>query len=320
MFKKIFSARAIFAALSLFLLLLIVVRVERLGEKMTQFTKPARLFSLAQIICEYPFNPDWEVKTPPETVQFVNMVTQQPFYWLGKGFQATAFVSDDGEYVLKFVHQSRLKPVPFKHNPIQFLFSQEFHEQQNERQAHREEIFTSSKMAYEEFPEESGILYVHNNRTDDLIKGIKLTDSTGQSFRIRGDETSFVLQKKANHVLPTIKKLMAEGKVDEAKARIDQIFALLLTMAQKGFLDGDHALMRNNNIGYVNDRAIYIDSGHVVRRQNVNVHERMVYEFDVRVAPFHDWLKVCYPELADHYKMLQAKILASLEAPQDKTG
>ncbi len=317
MFKKLFSIRGIFATVSFLLLLFLVVRVERLGEKMNQLTKPARIFSLAQIINEYPFNPEWEVKTPPETIQFVNMVTQQPFYWLGKGFQATAFVSDDGEYVLKFAHQGRLREVPFKHNPIQFLFNKEFRDQMEERQSHREEIFTSSKMAYEEFPEESGILYVHINRTENLIKGIKLTDSVGQSYRIRGDETSFVLQKKADHVLPTIKKLMAEGKVEEAKERINQIFELLLSMAQKGFLDGDHALMRNNNIGFTPERAIYIDSGHVTRRQNVNVRERMVYEFDVRVAPFHDWLKVRYPELAEHYNMLQAKTLASLDIPQD---
>ncbi len=279
---------------------------------MTLVVKPAKRFSLSQIISKYPFNPEWEVETPQEVIQFVNMTTQQAFYWLGKGFQATAFVSEDGDYVMKFFHQGRLREVPFSHNPLGYLFSQEYRNQLEERQAHREEIFSSSKMAYEEFPEESGILYVHINRTDDLIKGIKLYDFSGLSYRVRGDDTSFILQKRAEYVLPTIKSLMAQGKTEEAEARINQIFDLILIMAKKGFLDGDTALMRNNNIGFVKDRAVYIDTGHIVRRANVNLQERMRFEFDVRLSPLHDWLKVRYPELADFYKKREQEIMASL--------
>ncbi len=294
------------------MLVFLILKVERLSDKISIVSRPAKRFSINQVISDYPFNPEWEVKTPPETIQFLNMLTQQSFYWLGKGFQATAFVSEDGEYVLKFFQQGRLKEVPFLHNPVGFLFSKAFREKMDERQIHREEIFLSSKMAYEEFPEESGILYVHLNKTNDLIKGIKLHDSGGQSYRLRGDDACFVLQRKADYVLPTIKTLMNEGRVDEAKARIDQIFDLLLSMAQKGFLDGDLALMRNNNIGFVQDRAIYIDTGHITHRNHVNVKERMVFEFDTRVAPLHDWLKMRYPELATYYKERASEILAGL--------
>lgn len=313
MLRKIFNFRTIFGFICFSMLVFLVFKTERLNDKISLIVKPAKRFSLNQIISKYPHNPEWEIQAPPEMIQFVNMLTQQPFYWLGKGFQATAFVSEDGDYVLKFFHQGRLQQVPFTHNPIGYLFSQDYKDKMDERQSHREEIFSSSKMAYEEFPEESGILYVHLNRTDNQIKGIKLHDFSGTSHRVRGDDTCFVLQRRAVYVLPTIKSLMEEGKVDEAKARIDQIFTLLLTMAQKGFLDGDLALMRNNNIGFVDDRAVYIDTGHITRRQNVNLRERMTFEFDTRVAPLHDWLKMRYPELAAYYKQRQAEIMNSLE-------
>lgn len=312
MFKKIFSFRTFFAIACFGMLLFLVVKTERMSDKLSLVAKPAKRFSINQLISNQPFNPEWEVTTPPELVNFVNMLTQQPFYWLGKGFQATAFVSEDGDYVLKFFQQNRLEQVPFTHNPVGYLFSGEYREKMNERQSHRIEIFSSSKMAYEEFPEESGILYVHLNRTDNQIKGIKLHDFNGVSYRIRGDETSFVLQKRAVYVLPTIKALMVEGKTQEAKQRIDQIFDLLLGMAKKGFLDGDLALMRNNNVGFVEDRAVYIDTGHITRRQSVNLKERMLFEFNVRVAPLHDWLKVRYPELAAHYKQRQEEIMSTL--------
>ncbi len=316
MLKKIFSLRAIFAFLCFSMLVFLVVKTERMNSKISLIAKPAKRFSLNQIINYHPYNPDWVVETPPETVEFVNMLTQQPFYWLGKGFQATAFVSEDGDYVLKFFHQGRLKEVPFKHNPISYLFSKDFREKMQDRQSHREEIYSSSKMAYEEFPEESGILYVHMNRTEDQIKGIKLRDFNGLSYRIRGDETSFVLQKRAVYVLPTIKALMAEGKVEEAQQRINQIFELLLSMAKKGFLDGDLALMRNNNVGFIEDRAVYIDTGHITKHSNVDLKERMLFEFNVRVAPLHDWLKFRYPELATYYKKRQEEIMSTLsDAP-----
>lgn len=312
MLKKMVSLRNIFAFTCFAMLAFITIKVERMNDKMSLIVKPAKRFSLSQIINQYPFNPDWEVKTPPETIDFVNMITQQTFKWIGKGFQVSAFVSEDGDYVLKFFHQGRLQDVAFLHNPINYLFSTEYKNELQQRKAHREEIFSSSKMAYEEFPEESGILYVHLNRTNDLIKGIKLIDLNGVQHRIRGDETSFVLQKRATYVLPTLKSLMKQGKVDEAKVRIDQIFDLILTMAKKGFLDGDHALMRNNNIGFVNDRAVYIDTGHVTRHQNVNLVERMTYEFDVRLAPLHAWLKVRHPELAAHYELRKNALMSTL--------
>jgi len=160
-------------------------------------------------------------------------------------------------------------------------------------------------------------LFVHLNRTEDKIKGIKLIDFSGQSYRIRGDETSFIVQKKADYVLPTLKALMAKGDQEPAKARLDQIFDLLLILAQKGFLDGDTALMRNNNIGFSDNRAIYIDTGHITRHANVNLYERMKFEFDVRLAPLHDWLKVRYPVLAEYYVQRQNEILNSLpRSPQ----
>ncbi len=312
MFKKFFSLRGFFIFICFAMLAYVTVKTERINDKVSLLAKPTKQFAINQIISSHPYNPEWEVTTPPEIVQFVNMLTQQPFYWLGKGFQATAFVSEDGDYVLKFFHQGRLKEVPFKHNPIGYLFSQDFRGRMEERKSHREEIFSSSKMAYEEFPEECGILFVHLNRTDNQIKGIKLHDFSGFSYRVRGDETCFILQKRAIYVLPTIKTLMLEGKVDEAKVRINQIFELLLGMAKKGFLDGDLALMRNNNVGFVENRAVYIDTGHITRRQHVNLKERMTFEFDVRVAPLHDWLKVRYPELATYYKQRQAEIMSTL--------
>ncbi len=312
MLKAVIKSLAIVCCLGL--LIFIVVKVEQINSRVNLLSRPSKQFSIGQIENKFPFNPEWEVKTRPEMMEFINILSQQPFYWLGKGFQASAFQSLDGEYVIKFFHQGRLRDKTFKSNPIQFLLQkQEFEEKADSRKKHRQEIFISSKQCCEELSDETGIVFVHLNRTSNKIKGIKLFDAYGNAHRVRGDDVSFVLQRKANYLVPVFTKLMQENKTDEAKARIEQIFSLLLTCAKKGFLDGDHALIRNNNVGFVADRAIYIDTGHIVKYDQVNMLERMKYEFEVRLSPLHDWLKVKFPELGNYFSMRKKEILASCE-------
>ena len=107
--------------------------------------------------------------------------------------------------------------------------------------------------------------------------------------------------------------LMEKGDVDQAKQRIDQIFDLLLSLARKGFADGDDALVRNNNIGFSTDRAIYIDTGHLFRAQNLDVFERMQYEFQVRLDPLEHWFNVMYPVLGEYYSQRREAILTALQ-------
>jgi hypothetical protein len=311
-FARVFSFVNIVRVVALACLAFLAVKIHRIDQRISLISTPSKKFNVSQIINQFPYNPEWEVKTPPELTEFINMVTQQPFYWLGKGYQATAFLSEDGDYVVKFFHQERLKSPAFFDNPFGYMFSKGFREKVKSRKAHREEIFSSSKLGFEEFPEESGILYVHLNKTHGQIKGIKLYDFTGQMHRFRGDDASFIIQKKASYVLPTLKGLMENGKLNEAKLRLNQIFDLVMSLAKKGFIDTDVALMRNNNIGFVKDRAIIIDTGHITKHDDINLCERMQFEFDVRMAPLHDWLKVRYPELAIYYDQRRQEIMAHL--------
>jgi hypothetical protein len=105
---------------------------------------------------------------------------------------------------------------------------------------------------------------------------------------------------------------MKKGEVELAKVRVNQIFDLLLTLARKGIVDSDYALIRNNNIGFSKDRAIYIDTGHLAKHTNLNVKKQMDHEFKKRLRPLHDWLAINYPELAKFYEKRQQEIMLSL--------
>ena len=289
------------------------IKLHRIDSYLRAAVKTTKQFSPAQITCQFEPNPAWDVKVPDDLFTFVNVITQQPFHYLAKGFQAYAFLSQDGEYVLKFFQQQRLREKSFKEYPFAYLFSKDFHQKAVLTKNHRIEIFSGSKLVFEEAREECGFLFVHLNQTQNLLRGIRLVDAQGQSHKIKADQVSFIVQRRANYVLPTINELMKKNDLNGAKCRLDQIFDLLLTLAHKGIVDGDHALIRNNNIGFVKDRAIYIDTGHVSKTPNLDIRKHMDYEFKKRLKPLQDWLKINYPELAQYYEERSTAIMLSLQ-------
>ena len=289
----------------------VAVKMARIEKTVAHVTRPSRLFNTKLIESHFPPRKEWEVKTTSQQERFFSSISHQTLRWLGRGMQAVVFETQDEKYVVKFFQLGRLREDPAT-NPVKNILSGESAEKRQERINHREEIFSSSKMCFENLQEETGIVYVHLNRSKDHVRTIRLVDKYGQSHRIRGDETSFLVQKKARYLIPTITAHMEHGQVDQAKARIDQVFALLLTMAKKGYVDNDDALIRNNNIGLSEDQAIYIDTGHLYHVQNLDVAERMKYEFQVRLDPLEKWLHVAYPELGAHYLASKACLMGSL--------
>jgi hypothetical protein len=289
----------------------VAVKMARIEKTMVHVARPSRLFNPKLIESHFSPRKEWDVKTSSQQERFFSTISQQTLRWLGRGMQAVVFETQDEKYVVKFFQLGRLRE-DVSRSSVKNLLSGETEEKRQERINHREEIFTSSKMCLENLQEETGIVYVHLNRSKDRVRTIRLVDRYGQSHHIRGDDTSFLVQKKARYLIPTISAHMERGQVDQAKARIDQVFDLLLSLAKKGYVDNDDALIRNNNIGLAEDRAIYIDTGHLYRSENLDVAERMKYEFQVRLDPLEKWLHVAYPELGAHYQASKSHLMDSL--------
>jgi hypothetical protein len=306
-------------ACGLGILITLLVQSFRVEGKLAHIARPSRLFNPSMIISHSSPKKEWDVKLSKSHDQLVSIVCQQRLQWLGRGMQAVVFETQDQKYVVKFFQLGRLREDQPR-GLVKTLLSGESKEKRQERLTHRQEIFSSSKMCFEELQEETGIVYVHLNRTKNKVRWVKLVDKNGQSHRVRGDETSFVIQRKARLLVPTMMAHMEAGDVARAKARIDQVFDLLLSLAKKGFADCDDALIRNNNIGLTEDRAIYIDTGHLFHAQNLDVSERMRYEFQVRLDPFERWLNVMYPDLGAYYRSRREEIMAALVREQISKG
>lgn len=266
-------------------------------------------FYIDRITTCFKDDPQWDISPTPEQIERARSVLQQPFYYLAHGFQCFAFVSQDGRYVLKFIRHQRLRPL----FPVEWIpdisFLKQFKEskiQQGKKRA--DYLFRSLKVSFVDVAYETGLLMVHLNKTKNHYPQVTLVDKAGTEHVIAIDNFEFVLQEKAVHIKPLLANLMQEQKLDEAQRRIDQIFSLLATCAKKGIADNDSQLIRKNNLGFLQDRAIYIDTGKLTRKESIKTRSRFEEDLE-RLTPLHDWLMAEYPELATYFEEQKMRTL-----------
>ncbi len=287
------------------------LQVSCLNKRIEIILPQEHAFAPENVVCKYSYKKEWDVQTSDKENLLVKVLGRQRFKWLAQGYQAYAFISPDGEYVIKFFQQQKMSERPFLERPFSYLFDKGYRRSVVNKASHRQEIFVSSKFCFEELSEETGFVYAHLNRTVKQLPTLTVFDQQGKHHKIKLDDVSFIIQKRAKYIIPTLTKLMNQNKIAEAKQRLDQIFDLLLAIAKKGFMDSDYALFRNDNIGFTKTRAIYIDTGHLKRCASVDLHEQMTNEYKKRLYPLKEWLAITYPELAEYYETRTDAILAA---------
>lgn len=265
------------------------------------YDKRADGFAIDKIHSKLPYNPDWDVPVTQAQIDAANEILKQPFQYLGRGFQCYAFESADHKYVLKFFRHQRLRlPDFFDSIPDSVPFVKKYKEKKAlDFQKRMRYLFVGIKVGFEEVPHETALLFVHLNKTNNQHGTLTFTDKVGNEYSVKLDDVEFMLQRKAVHIKPTIEGLMAEGKVDEAKARLHQIFELIVICARKHVHDTDGALIRKNNLGFLEDRAIYIDSGKLAIKNNIT-KESLARDFK-RLRPLRKWLQERCPELVTYF-------------------
>lgn len=268
-------------------------------------------FRLERIAPIFPDDPRWEIAVSDEAIYAANRALNQPYYYLGHGFQCYAFASQDGKYVLKFIREQRLQPPLLFHLLPNFWFFKSIKEEKEAFGRKRADyLFRSLKVAFEDVPSETGLLFVHLNKTKGVHPVVTIYDKANGRHEVALDEHEFVLQKRALAIKPTLEGLVEEGKIQEAKGRIDQIFSLLYTCAKKGIADNDNQLIRKNNLGFLPQCAIYIDTGKITRKESMKTKARFAQDLQ-RLKPLHEWLQNLSPELADHFLETQETTLTN---------
>lgn len=265
-------------------------------------------FSVQRIASIFADDPKWDIIVTPLQVQAANTALSQPYKYLAHGFQCYAFVSQDDKYILKFIRQQRLQPSLIVQLLPNIFFKSVKQEKERLGQKRANYLFRSLKVAFEDVPHETGLLFVHLNKTKNTHPQVTIYDKAGTKYIIDLDSHEFVLQKKAEAIKPMLSKLVKSGNLHEAKLRIDQIFTLLTTCAKKGIADLDNQLIRKNNLGYLTDQAIYIDTGKITRKESIKTLARFKVDLK-RLQPLYEWLQELSPELALHFSAKQEDVL-----------
>lgn len=252
-------------------------------------------FALTEIESSRPFDSLFETRSlnPAEQAE-VAIALDQPYTYFGCGGQAFVFFSDDGKYVLKFFKQRHFSP-PTYLKGIPFIDN--YRARKYFKRRKRLELdYGSYKIGFEELPLETGLLYLHLNKTSHLQTKLKVRDKLNIEHTIDLDQTDFILQRKADLVHTRIDQQMAQHDVAGAQETIAQVLSLIVTRCKKGYDDRDPNIA--TNCGILNGKAIKIDVGRFTR--NPNMAKPLYYKPEVYYLsrPFRAWLKGKYPELA----------------------
>ncbi len=239
-FAKFLTAVVIFAGVAYFC------------DKQTQGFRPYLILS------NLPNDPRWEV--PPlnlDEQKQIDTLLDQPFTYLGSGGWCFAFLGQDKKTVLKFYkHRHLMLSKIMEEFSLEKLllkspclppgtpYFQEFN-------------FKSCILLYTQAKDRTGLLYVHLNKTENLHKPVTLFDNIGIKHIIDLDKTEFVVQKKADLLLPYIDQLARQKNMTQAKQCIDDMVQCLLTFYKLGARDYDRSL--KNNFGYIEGGAVSLD-------------------------------------------------------------
>lgn len=215
----------------------------------------------------------------------IDPLLSQRFHFLSLGMQSVAFLAEDGQTILKF----------FKHR-ASFLKKGRFVWQV----PYVEPILESYKLAYSHLAKETGLLYIHLNKTTGKLPTVTLVDKQGMIFHLALDETEFVIQKRAELVCPTIRRHMQSGNLKEAKALLHSLVTTVKKQYASGLLNSDHAFRRN--VGFVEGQAIFIDAGSFYK-EHLPLDKVRADILD-KGKNLEKWLAKHYPKLHQYYLSL----------------
>lgn len=266
--------------------------VERFCHKQTHGFRPYKFHS------DLTYNPAWDI--PPlslEEERRVEEILSQPFYFLGSGGESYAFISKDRHFVLKVFKHHHMRttswvdqiPLPRWIEPLQERYKEKRIDRQNT-------LFTSCLLAYNRLKQQTGLVYLHLNKTSHLNKTLSLFDPIGILHLVDLDKIEFALQEAATSAYPTLAYLVETQEIEGAKVRLKSLLDLTISRCKAGVADHD---ARKRNFGFVGEKAIELDLGSFSLNEDLKIPQNTNRIFLYETIKLRTWVKKYHPELTD---------------------
>lgn len=228
-------------------------------------------FSVSKMKASIENKKEWEIaRLEGEQEERLREIFKQKFYFLSAGYQSYAFISEDEQTIIKFFRMKRLS-----HDAADTLF----HPKKVEtHKKNLDLIFNAYKLAYEELKEDSGLLYIHLNKTDFLNARLSITDQSGQENHINLDELHFVVQEKAEPLFPYLHKFIEKKDKEGFDRAVAALLALIQRRHGKGIADEDKGIAEN--YGFIGERPIQFDIGRIYKGKIEGEYEEILRRLD----------------------------------------
>ncbi|MEX0962294.1 MAG: hypothetical protein WDZ28_05515 [Simkaniaceae bacterium] len=225
----------------------------------TACEKRTRGFSLKKITSYY----RQASSTQPQPKN-LSTICNQPFTFLGSGNHTYAFVSEDNQYVIKFFKQKHMRTQEF------FLPLK----RKAQRKRLRNRTLLSYEIAFFELKEETGLIFLHLDKSPLFDIQLKIIDQNGTSYTLPANEYEFLIQKKAELAFRYIEKLLKKNQSNEALDAMMALLKLNHRRMEKGIDDRDIQFFKN--FGFAEGKAIEIDVGEFTydEKQKSALHQK----------------------------------------------
>ena len=218
---------------------------------------------------------------------FLSSLFSQKFHYLDRGKQSFVFISEDGNYILKFFDAHALQ-------------------KSGDAGRKQERLLEGYRLAYASEREHTGLLYVSLAEDSQLPYTVQLRDRFGMSHRIALKEVPFIVQAKAVPMRILISSLLDKGDCTQAKARFRQIVDLYLDQYQRGIYDDDHNFMYNT--GFIGERPIRLDVGRLCQEEAFKKKEIFLSDLKkVAIGRLEGWMQ-------RHFPAYREEIMADMHA------
>lgn len=226
-----------------------------------------------------------------ESFEKLSKILDQKFRFFNKGRHTFVFISEDGNFVLKFFRFHRYS-LPFTYQTCNFLpFIKNISEKsQKELNISYQETMQSYQLVYDQLPNETALVYAHLSKTNNLFKKITIIDKFKVPHKIDLDNYGFIIQKKAKSFKKELLRLKNDNKAVESL--LISFFDNLKNIYKKNIINDDRHIL--NNLGVIDNKVVELDLGRFAKKE---LSDDFVLKSEAKNYTFYlkKWLKKNIP-------------------------
>lgn len=218
-------------------------------------------FRVSNMTYDLPYNKEWATPAPTvEEKDHLKHILDQPFHYIGKGAQVYAFGSEDGQYVIKFFKFKHIRPSIWVDMLPSIPPFKAYKEDKKLKKAGKVfKVFNGYKLAFDHDKENTQLIYIHLNKTDDLKLNVTIVDKIGFERNLHLDDVIFILQRRGVTLRTKLTEDFERGDILAAQKHVIDILAMYLSEYKIGIYDRDHGVAQNT--GFIGDKPFHLDVG-----------------------------------------------------------